>query len=128
MLGLTLVLTAVTTWTYAGFVADPTPQPQPIPAPAPAPDPTPTPTPPPSPPAVVPDPPADSGKPTPPPPQTPVAASPRVVVPRYRMSDAMGQVWEHPDPAQLQAFMIDRNAQLSTPSPLVLPYVRRPWR
>ncbi len=42
----------------------------------------------------------------------PVAPSLPVEAIRYRLADATGQVWEHSDPAWLQAFVVDRNQRM----------------
>ena len=124
MLPAVFTLIAVSSWTYAGFLARPTPAPTPAPTPTPA-VPTGSPvsgpaTPPPAPPVVV-GPPtvapkaaSSSPDPSPPgpepteedPPSSPT--EPR----RYQLADVTGQVWEHTDPAWLQEFVRDRNRRL----------------
>ena len=110
-----LTLAALGPWTYAGFLAEPSPPPPPasslafpridlsryevappstapvVPKATPRPEPARQPKLPSAPPV---------------PPSLPVQAI------RYRMADGTGQVWEHPDPAWLQAFVVDRNQRL----------------
>ena len=97
MLSLVLTLSGLTsTWTYAGFIANPPPSPLAAPT----------------------APPTSSGRSSPP--AVPVAApiSPPPTAVRFRMADAAGQVWEHPDPAILQAFIFDRNTRSVPPLPV----------
>lgn len=96
-------------WTYAGFVdepgrrAPPIVPPAPPPAVVPADDPEILPEPAPQPPPPMP--PAPNLPPDPAPP--PAAPQPPQV--RFRMSDECGQVWEHPDPQYLAAWVAARN-------------------
>ena len=127
----TLALSVVGSWSYAGFLSEPspnrTPAPEPTPAPASAPiDPAPdfdleaeenpcpeSPTPPTCPPSA----PA-----TKPPADPPKAASKPTL---YRSTDASGQTWEHPDPAYLSSFIEARNrsfASYSQAMPASYPY------
>ncbi len=97
-----LALAALGSWSYAGFLAEPSPTPTPPPASAP------------DRPAVdVPDDdPAE--EPEDEPEEQPEASptAPTATLPtRYRLADAGGQVWEHPDPAYLKSFVEARNRQ-----------------
>ena len=109
-----LALSAVGTWTYAGFLADlppnpPTPEPaatrpaEPAPASAPT-EPSPTA------PLVAP------ANPPPPSMPDPGPANP-APAPLPRAADASGQVWEHPDPAFLARFIESRNRSFAPGSP-----------
>jgi outer membrane biosynthesis protein TonB len=105
-----LALAAIGSWTYAGFLAEPTST-------------LPTPTPPPAPtrpadvepkvePASNPAPePEEESEEEPEPEQKPEApAVPTATLPtRYRLADAGGQVWEHADPVYLRSFVEARN-------------------
>ena len=105
----TIALTVAGSWTYGGFLAEPSPTPGPEPTPPPASAP------------VVPAPeakakPAVASRPEPPalpqPPATKPAASSPPIPPSptsYRLSDASGQSWEHHDPAYLSSFVEARN-------------------
>jgi len=101
----TLALAALGAWSYAGFLAEP--------APAASSDW------PPEPPAVARKkepparPPAPTATPTPTPRPAPAPPAPTV----YRLVDARGQVWEHPDPAYLQRFVRDRNFSFTLQDP-----------
>ena len=115
MFGLALTLTALTTttWTYAGFVANP-------PAPPPSVALTTSPIEPVWP-GRTPDLPRRPSRPA-------ALLAPSV---RYQMADASGQVWEHADPATLQAFVLEQNARLTSggavPRYLVMPRKKTPW-
>ena len=127
MTSLTIAMVAVTTWNYAGFMADPPPPVPPPPAVIPAP----------------PTPPIPPGSFAPtlnlPAPSSQVVQLTRheakIVVPpaaaappeptRYRMADRSGQVWEHADPAVLQAFVEAQNARMVFPQPGLLRRFRR---
>ena len=111
-----LALAVVGSWTYAGFLAEPTPAAPKLPPPAapglpkppaidpetatePEPKPEPNPGPEPEPKATAPEPP-------PAPPSTSIPPPPPL---RYRLADAAGQAWEHDDPAFLRRFVETRN-------------------
>ena len=112
MISLALALALTSTWSYAGFVANPTAPPDDRPPAVPAVPPAPAVPVIPPPPEPPPRPPAPPAPPTPPPaPPTPPPAATR-----YRMADISGQVWEHDDPDVLRAFVLQRNALLSRPS------------
>ena len=91
-----LALAALGSWTYAGFLAEPTPAP-PTPPPASAP----------IRPIDVESKTAPSSKPEPSHEAPPVQAA--TTPTRYRLADAGGQVWEHADPAYLRSFVETRN-------------------
>jgi hypothetical protein len=113
-----LSLAVLGSWSYAGFLAEPAPAPAatkvpeasapslPKPStiasePAPKPDPDPKPEPEPEPAAPEPPPVAPSAS---------ITSSP----PRYRLSDASGQAWEHADPNYLRSFVDTRNRSFAT--------------
>jgi len=119
-----IALAALGSWSYAGFLEEPggvQPAPQPpAHAPAPAPE-TPSPSPPrrpevpeaPPAPPPLPPPPAETSK--APAPRAEVVAPPAAPA-RYRLADASGQVWEHPDPGQLRSFVEGRNRSFAAPA------------
>ena len=111
-----LALAVVGSWTYAGFLAEPTPAAPKLPPPAapglpkpptadhpdatlPEPKLGPNPGPEPEPKATAPE----------PPPAPPSASIPPPPPLRYRLADAAGQAWEHDDPAFLRRFVETRN-------------------
>lgn len=107
-----LALAALGSWTYAGFLAEPTPAP---PAPPPASAPSrpiepekilePAPKPGPQDPFEPEEEPEEEPEKQPEAPPASTATSPT----RYRLADASGQVWEHSDPVNLQSFVEARN-------------------
>ena len=104
-----LALAVVGSWTYAGFLAEPTPAPPPPPASAPTR---------PAAPAIDPEPedlPEPEPEPTVPPakPEVPSASIPPAA-PMYRLADAWGQAWDHADPNYLRSFVEARNRSLAT--------------
>ena len=111
---LALTLMTIQAWTYAGFLAQPT-------SPSPPPPTRPAQT------VVTPDRLAESKPavgitPNPAPPAPPPVSPPatgdapglgHAVGPTtYRLADASGQVWEHPDPAWLREYVAGRNRLL----------------
>jgi hypothetical protein len=119
----TLALSVLGTWSYAGFLAEPSPTPVPSPTPAPAPKLPPAPSAPiplePEQPLI----PAEAPRqaylcpPKAPAKRPPVSSSPILPSPTlYRLADASGQTWEHPDPAYLSGFVEDRNRRFASVS------------
>jgi hypothetical protein len=118
-----LALSVLGAWSYAGFLAEPIPVPVPAPIPAPAPYVPPAPT------APIPLEPEQPTKPAEAPrqdfvcpPKVP-AKKPLISAPSnqprptlYRLADALGQTWEHPDPAYLSGFVEDRNRRYASVS------------
>ena len=135
-----LAASVVGSWTYAGFLAEPTPTPTPTPAQAQ----TQAPSPPPASAPIAPEPakdpkPAGSPRPeSPAPPRAPTmkpSAAPPPIAPGptlYRSTDASGQAWEHPDPSYLSNFVEARNRSFATYSlapPATYTYASpRPYR
>ena len=108
-----LALSAVGTWTYAGFLAD---RPPTVPTPDPAatrPAEPASPDPPSTIPLVAPADPTPPSKPDPGP-SDPTPTPPASLA---QAADAWGQVWEHPDPAYLARFIESRNRSLAPGSP-----------
>ena len=101
-----LALAAVGSWTYAGFLAEPTPT-VPTPPQASAPD---RPIAPEVERPEVEEPEVDEPEPKAPSPSTMAPAGPpaRPTL-RYRLADARGQHWEHADPEYLRKFVVERN-------------------
>ncbi len=105
-------------WSYSGFLTEPTSSPAPNPAPTPPPASAPlTPVTP----KEIPKPPVESVPPTPSvseksPATSPAATAPRVADPPtlYRLTDASGQAWEHRDATYLSSFVEARNRSFAT--------------
>jgi len=130
-LSIALLALATTPWTYAGFVADPAP-PSPPPAPAVIPAPPAAPSTPSVSPTAAPEPATTTVVP-PIPPILPVPPVVAAVAPtphpvHYRLADVSGQLWEHADPAALQAFVQDRNRQLLGSRRFLIPLAAPSWR